>query len=88
MALAIWICLGLDIDQKSRNTILEGQLPEREYVYMTCPEGMDLEEDECLEIRKGMYGLVQAARVYWMKMCKFLVEKVGFYQSKQDQCLL
>ena len=88
MALTIWLCLGLNVNQIDVETaFLEGVLPEGEYVYMTCPEGMYLEEDECLEIRKGMYGLVQASRVYWMKMCMSLVEEVDFHQSKQDQCL-
>ena len=38
---------------------LEGILEENERVHMKCPPGMKLEKDECLEMHKGMCGLVQ-----------------------------
>ena len=53
---------------------------------MKKPAGMNLEEDECLEIRKGMYGLVQSARVFWQKITRCLLRN-GFTQSKVDECL-
>jgi len=65
---------------------LEGELEPHEYVYMRCPEGMDLAEDECLEIRRGMYGLAVSARVFFMK-AKAILEKIGFRACGCDQCL-
>ena len=84
IALAVWLVLRLDVDQIDVETaFLEGELKENEYVYMSRPDGMDLRDDECLEIRKGMYGLVQAARIYWMKMYQYLTsENVGMTKNE------
>ena len=68
---------------------LEGRIKADEYVYLKCPDGMTLKDDECLEIRKGMYGLVQVARLFWKRFSDYVTsEKVGMKQSKVDQCLL
>ena len=87
--LIIWIILELAVDQIDVETaFLEGDLKEDEYIYLKCPDGMELEEDECLEVIKGMYGFVQASRIYWLKMCKLLTsERVGMKQCAADQCL-
>ena len=79
----------MDIDQMDVETaFLEGILDESEYIYMKCPEGMDLNDDECLEIHKGMYGLVQSARIFWKRFSKCLTSKeIGFKQSVVGQCL-
>ena len=54
---------------------------------MKCPPGMILEKDECLETCKGMCGLVQNARVHWLKMSNVLISpEVGFTKSEKDQC--
>ena len=59
-----------------------------EYVYLKCPEGMNLQPDECLEIRKGMYGLVQVARLFWKRFADYVTStKVGMKQCEVDQCL-
>ena len=61
-ALVLWLVLGLDVDQIDVETaFLEGELDEKERVYLKCPPGMDLGEDECLEVMKGLYCLVQAS---------------------------
>ena len=50
--------------------------------------GMDMDDDECLEVCKGMYGLSQSSRVYWMTVTEYLTsEDMGFEQCKVDQCL-
>ena len=55
---------------------------------MKCPTGMKIEEDECLLVKKGMYGLVQAARIFWLRFSGHLTsERVGFTRSESDQCL-
>ena len=67
---------------------LEGDSKENKRVHLSCPPGMKLEADECLEVRKGMCGLVQSARMHWLKMTAFLCsEEVGFEKSEADQCL-
>ena len=64
-ALILWIVLRLDVDQIDVETdFLEGELDEKERVYLKCPPGMDMAEDECLEVMKGLYGLVQASRIF------------------------
>ena len=91
IALAVWLVLRLDVDQINVETaFLEGELKENEYVYMSRPDGMDLRDDECLEIRKGMYGLVQAARIYWMKMCQYLtsenkMKRINVYSLRGEE---
>ena len=63
--LIYWIIMNLDIDQLDVETaFLEGVLQEDEYVYLKCPQGMELDNDECLQVRKGLYGLVMSARVF------------------------
>lgn len=65
VCLLIWMIYNLDIDQADvEMAFLEGRLEPHEYQYMECPEGMDLEEDECMMVTGGMYGLCQVSRVY------------------------
>ena len=89
IVIVIWIVLDLDVDQLDVETaFLEGELPENERVYMKCPEGMLLNSDECLEILKGMYGLCQSSRLFWIKISKILTSnEIGFKRCKSDQCL-
>jgi len=89
MILVMWIVLTLDIDQLDVETaFLEGILDPSEYVYLKCPEGMKLEKDECLEVHRGLYGLVTSARIFWRSFSRHLTsDLVGFEQSLADQCL-
>ena len=89
IALTLWLCLGLDIDQMDVETaFLEGILEPQEYVYLKCPDGLKLEPDECLEVRKGLYGLVTSSRICWRRFSEHLTsDKVGFQQSDKEQCL-
>ena len=41
----------------------------------------------CLKINHALYGLVQAARSWWLKFINALVN-VGFEQGEIDQCLI
>ena len=67
---------------------LEGALKESERVHMKCPLRMNLEKDECLEIWQGMCGLVQSARVCWLKMTRVSISpEVGVSKSDADQCM-
>ena len=88
ICLTIWLILDLDIDQMDVETaFLEGILAPNEYMYMLNPEGMNLDPDECLEIRKGLYGLVQSSRVFFLKFSRYLVEQCDFTRCDFDQCL-
>ena len=58
-----------------------------EEIYMDCPKGMDHEDDECLLLKKTIYGLVQSARQYFKKFSDVLVTKMGFRQCASDPCM-
>ena len=80
IALIVWLVLDLDVDPIDVETaFLEGELDESERVYLTCPPGMELGNDECLKICKGLYGLVQFLRIYSKKMCKVLGSLATFH---------
>ena len=89
IALTLWMCLGLDIDQMDvERTFLEDILEPQEYVYLKCLDRMKLEPDECLKDRKCLYGLVTSARISWRRFLEHLTsDSVGFQQSDKDQCL-
>merc|ERR1712115_164360 len=58
-----------------------------EKIYMNCPDGMTNEQDECLELLKTIYGLVQASRQSYKKFIKSL-KLVGFQGGLVDPCLM
>ena len=67
---------------------LEGKLPEKEYQYMKIPVGMDKIPDKCFELIGGMYGLTQAARLFFMRFAKIMTtEPVNAKQCQADQCI-
>jgi hypothetical protein len=79
---------GKVIDVKSAFTY--GDLEHE--IYTKMPEGYnqvenDLEEGDCLLIEKAIYGLVQAARIFWKKFTR-TITTIGFEVSKADPCLL
>ena len=46
IALIIWIVNDLSVNQIDVETaFLEGELKENEYIYLKCPDGMELERD-------------------------------------------
>jgi len=61
-----------------------------EDIYMEAPEAPDeheLGDDECVKLEKSMYGLVQSARQYYIKISKAL-RKLGFKGGYADPCLM
>ena len=64
---------------------LHGDLEED--IYMEAPEGAGLGRDECVHLRKAIYGLVQASRQYWKHFVKALRE-IGFQGGVTDPCLM
>ncbi len=89
IAIIFWMILDLDVGQLDVETaFLEGILKPTEYVYLKCPDGYNLEDDECLKVMKGMYGLCQSSRAFWFRISSFLTSpEVGMKQSSTDQCL-
>ena len=65
-----------------------------EEIFMKSPSGMEeidpgsLQED-CYQLKKGIYGLCQAARQFWKKFVDTIKkEPFGFTVSPADPCLL
>ena len=53
---------------------------------MECPPGMEAQADEILILDKTIYGLVQAAKAFYTKLCQILKE-IGFTGGYADPCL-
>ena len=90
MMLIIWLVLNLDQGQMDVEiTFLEGCLLVNFRIFMKTLEGMEREihDDKCLEIKKGMYGLVQASHLYFLKFAKYMTETLDFKQCPSEQCL-
>ena len=73
------------------NIFLNGDLEHE--IYMKIPEGYDevinkdVDKEDCLILRKAIYGLVQAARQFWKKVVDKMQEG-GFQLSEADPCML
>ena len=63
---------------------LHGEL--KEEIYMNAPQGLEVNYGDCVKLDKALYGLVQAARQFYLKFAKEL-KKIGFEQSYADPCL-
>jgi len=64
---------------------LHGELEED--IYMEAPEGAGLGRDECVQLKKAIYGLVQASRQYWKHFVKALRD-IGFQGGVADPCMM
>ena len=60
--------------------------PLKETVYMQAPHGVlkQGEEGKVLRLVKGLYGLKQAGRGWYLEMTRVFVENLGFKRSKAD----
>ena len=73
------------------NSFLNGDLEHE--IYMKIPEGYDevisedVDKEDCLILKKAIYGLVQAARQLWKKIVDKMQEG-GFQLSEADPCML
>jgi Reverse transcriptase (RNA-dependent DNA polymerase) len=72
--------LILDIE----TAFLNGELDED--IYMLAPKGANLQNDECVMLDKALYGLVQAARQFYLKFARILT-KMRFVANYADLCL-
>jgi hypothetical protein len=64
---------------------LHGDLQEE--IYMNFPKGMSQDDDNCLLLKKTIYGLVQSSREFYNKLLSTL-KSMGFTKNKSDPCLL
>ena len=60
--------------------------PLKEEIYMKPPRGVlkPGQERKVLKLLKGLYGLKQAGRGWYMEMSKVLINKIGFKHSAID----
>ena len=64
---------------------LHGELSEE--IYMNSHNGMNIDCNKCLCLKKTIYGLVQSAREFYKKLiCE--LKDLGFSENKSDPCLL
>jgi hypothetical protein len=59
----------------------------QEEIYMNVPKGMSQDDNTCLLLKKTIYGLVQSAREFYIKLLSTL-KSMGFTENKSDSCLL
>ena len=66
----------------------------KEEIFMKSPVGMEeivpgSSPEDCYELKKGIYGLCQAARQFWKKFVETIKkEPYGFTVSPADPCML
>ena len=67
------------------------QAPVERDIYMEIPKGFEVSKDKrkeyVLQIHRNIYGQKQAGRVWNKYLVDKLVNKVGFKQSKVDECV-
>jgi len=95
MFLAVIAMFGWNVEQSDvGNAYLNSDITEGndniEAIYVEQPEGMEQRgpngQTLVCKIKKGLYGLKQAARLWNIRVTKWMV-KYGFTQSKADPCL-
>jgi hypothetical protein len=57
-----------------------------EDIYVSIPEGMNMNEDYVLKLKKALYGIKQAPREWNQEITKFLLN-LGYVACKKDACL-
>jgi len=67
------------------------QAPVEREIYMEIPKGFKIDEgntkDYVLKLHRNVYGQKQASRVWNKYLSNILINKVGFKQSKVDECV-
>lgn len=71
---------------EAKTAFLNGKL--KQSIYMRQPPGFEMKNQENLvcKLKRGIYGLKQATKLWNDKVHKALVD-IGFQQSKNDNCL-
>jgi hypothetical protein len=59
----------------------------QEDIYLPFPAGFEHKNEKwALKLKYNLYGLIQASRNWFLKLSA-IYERLGFKQSKSDQCL-
>jgi hypothetical protein len=69
------------------NAFIQADLNEPAFIYLPHGFRSSIGQKSCLKLNKSIYGLSVAPRLWFQKILKMLL-KLGFKQSKHDQCLL
>ena len=86
------IALARMMVEKLETAFLYGDIEEE--IFMKSPIGMDeidpgSSPEDCYQLKKGIYGLCQAARQFWKKFVDTIKqESFGFQVSPADPCML
>jgi Reverse transcriptase (RNA-dependent DNA polymerase) len=72
----MWNSSSMIVDVET--SFLHGDL--KETMYMMAPKGTMISKQRCLKLHKTLYGLVQAARQFYLKVAAILQE-IGFKVS-------
>ena len=84
---AIAAARGMHLSQHDIDlAFLYGVLPESQRVYLFCPLGVDLPEDQCLVCILALYGLKQAPRLFNLHL-QGVLGKLHYTQSLSDPCV-
>jgi hypothetical protein len=78
--------LALAVAGKKTLKMQQVDVETEEEVYMSPPQGAELPHGYCLKLKKSLYGFKQAPR-NWHKMVLGTVLRMGYQQSKLDNCL-
>lgn len=85
MLLALAVKMGLQIDQMDVVTaFLHGDI--QETIYMRQPESFEDGTDRVCHLKKSLYGLKQASRMWNIKLNEVLVH-AGFNRCNKDACI-
>lgn len=85
LLLSLAVRHDLDIDQMDVVTaFLQSEL--KEEIYMKIPEGCKSDTRKVYRLKKSIYGLKQASRV-WNRKLDETLKKIGLTQSKTEPCI-
>lgn len=83
--IALAVKLALKIDQMDAvSAFLQGELSDEIYLFQ--PEEFDDGSKKVCRLKKGIYGLKQASRV-WNKKLDGVIKNLGLIKSKVDPCI-
>ncbi len=72
-----------------KGAFLTGSLEDNP-VYMEVPQGFETKinpETHAIKLLKAIYGLVQAAHLYWRKATEHMVNRMKLHRNKVDNCI-
>ena len=84
--MSLGVLESLEIDMMDiTGAYLNGTL--KETIFMKVPVGMDISPNKALKLKKSLYGLKQAGRVWYDKISTHLKENMEFVSTTGDKCI-